>query len=56
MFSPFSVFSIGFSGSRSPSRASKLALCDLLPLVPPHCPVSVGCAGWSRSLGSVFLL
>jgi hypothetical protein len=44
MFSPFSVFSIGFSGSRSPSRASKLALCDLLPFVPPRCRRS-GLAG-----------
>ncbi|GCL52206.1 hypothetical protein NIES3804_37940 [Microcystis aeruginosa NIES-3804] len=44
MFSPFFVFSIGFSGSRSPSRASELALRDLLPLVPPRCQVSVGCA------------
>ena len=55
MFSPFSVSSIGFSGSRSPSRASKLALSDLLPLVPPRCRVSVGCAdGVDRLVRSFF--
>ena len=40
----FSIASIGFSGSRSPSRASASALSGLLPLVPPRCRVSVGCA------------
>ena len=55
MFSPFSVSSIGFSGSRSPSPASKLALSDLLPLVPPRCRVSVGCAdGVDRLVRSFF--
>ena len=55
MFSPFSVSSIGFSGSRSPSRASSAALCDLLPLVPPRCRVSVGCAdGVDRLVRSFF--
>ena len=55
MFSPFSVSSIGFSGSRSPSRASSAALCDLLPLVSPRCRVSVGCAdGVDRLVRSFF--
>jgi hypothetical protein len=38
-----SLRSIGFSGSRSPSRAAVLALESLLPLVPSPCRVSVGC-------------
>ena len=55
MFSPFSVSSIGFSGSRSPSRASSAALCDLLPLISPRCRVSVGCAdGVDRLVRSFF--
>ena len=40
-----SLRSVGFSGSRSPSRAAVLALESLLPLVPVRdCRVSVGCA------------
>lgn len=48
--------SVGFSGSRSPSRASELALGDLLPLVRPRgCRVSVGCAdGVDRLVRSFF--
>ena len=40
----FSLGSVGFSGSRSPSRAAVLALESVLPLVPiSKCRVSVGC-------------
>ena len=40
----YSLGSIGFSGSRSPSPAAVLALESLLPLVPVQsCRVSVGC-------------
>jgi hypothetical protein len=45
-----SLSSIGFSGSRSPSRAAVLALEELLTLVPSHCRVSVGCARGIDSL------
>jgi hypothetical protein len=38
------VRSVGFSGSRSPSRGAVAALSELLPLVPSLCRVSVGCA------------
>jgi hypothetical protein len=40
----FSLLSVGFSGSRSPSCGSALAISDLLSLVRPRCRVSVGCA------------
>lgn len=45
-----SLRSIGFSGSRSPSRAAVLALESVLPLVPRGCRVSVGCAKGIDSL------
>ena len=46
-----SLRSIGFSGSRSPSREAVLALESLLPLVPVRgCRISVGCARGVDSL------
>lgn len=45
-----SLRSIGFSGSRTPSRGAVLALEELLPLVPSRCRVSVGCARGVDSL------
>lgn len=44
------VGSVGFSGSRSPSRGAVAALSALLPLVPSPCRVSVGCARGIDSL------
>lgn len=46
-----SLRSVGFSGSRSPSRAAVLALESVLPLVPLQgCRISVGCARGIDSL------